>query len=201
MAGSQYTQWEALDRAGTVRKLILYKRNNFTPNEYDVKKMLDHVNPEHHLRSMIGYHLAWESSLVGMVMVQGKQREVVNIGLGIKQVAVEPRDATVSAYVESLSHKVCSTRSLPQRHAPRGPCRCLEHTHILTPHRRPFSSRGSRCPSSRRTSATRSCCAGCASCSRSRRRTSRRSGNRSGSIGPGSSSTYRRRRAAGTGSR
>jgi len=55
---------------------------------------------------MIGYHLAWESSLIGMVMVQGKQREVVNIGLGIKQVAVEPRDATVSAYVESLSHKL-----------------------------------------------------------------------------------------------
>ena len=69
-------------------------------------QMLDHVNPEHHLSSMIGYHLAWENSLVGMVMVQGKQREVVNIGLGIKQVAVEPRDATVSAYVESLSHKV-----------------------------------------------------------------------------------------------
>jgi 4'-phosphopantetheinyl transferase len=70
-------------------------------------QMLDHVNPEHHLRSMIGYHLAWENSLIGMVMVQGKQREVVNIGLGVKQVAVEPRDATVSAYVESLSHKVC----------------------------------------------------------------------------------------------
>lgn len=69
--------------------------------------MLDHVNPEHHLRSMIGYHLAWENSLVGMVMVQGKQREVVNIGLGIKHVAVEPRDVTVPQYVESLSHKVC----------------------------------------------------------------------------------------------
>src|SRR5882757_9514787 len=69
--------------------------------------MLDHVNPEHHLRSMIGYHLAWENSLIGIVMVQGKQREVVNIGLGIKQVAVEPRDVTVPQYVESLSHKVC----------------------------------------------------------------------------------------------
>ena len=73
-------------------------------------KMLDHVNPEHHLRSMIGYHLAWENSLIGMVMVQGKQREVINIGLGIKQVAVEPRDVTVPQYVESLSHKVCGTR-------------------------------------------------------------------------------------------
>lgn len=75
--------------------------------------MLDHVNPEHHLRSMIGYHLAWENSLVGMVMVQGKQREVVNIGLGIKQVAVEPRDATVATYVESLSHKVCVAHVFP----------------------------------------------------------------------------------------
>ena len=72
--------------------------------------MLDHVNPEHHLRSMIGYHLAWENSLIGMVMVQGKQREVVNIGLGIKQVTVEPRDVTVPQYVESLSHKVRATR-------------------------------------------------------------------------------------------
>jgi hypothetical protein len=43
-------------------------------------------------------------------MVQGKQREVVNIGLGIKQVTVEPRDVTVPQYVESLSHKVRATR-------------------------------------------------------------------------------------------
>lgn len=82
-------------------------RDHSTHNgKHWIEQMLDHVNPEHHLRSMIGYHLAWENSLVGMVMVQGKQREVVNIGLGVKQVAVEPRDATVSAYVESLSHKL-----------------------------------------------------------------------------------------------
>ena len=37
----------------------------------------------------------------------GEQREVVNIGLGIKQVAVEPHDATVTVYVESLLHEVC----------------------------------------------------------------------------------------------
>ncbi|KAI0298978.1 hypothetical protein B0F90DRAFT_1729736 [Multifurca ochricompacta] len=82
-------------------------RDHSTHNgKHWIEQMLDHVNPEHHLRSMIGYHLAWENSLIGMVMVQGKQREVVNIGLGVKQVAVEPRDATVSAYVESLSHKL-----------------------------------------------------------------------------------------------
>ncbi len=69
---------------------------------------------------MIGYHLAWENSLVGMVMVQGKQREVVNIGLGIKQVAVEPRDATVSTYVESLSHKVCVAHFFFFGFTPRG---------------------------------------------------------------------------------
>ncbi|KAF8487015.1 hypothetical protein DFH94DRAFT_10814 [Russula ochroleuca] len=84
-------------------------RDHSTHNgKHWIEQMLDHVNPEHHLRSMIGYHLAWENSLIGMVMVQGKQREVVNIGLGIKQVAVEPRDVTVPQYVESLSHKLTS---------------------------------------------------------------------------------------------
>ena len=77
--------------------------------------MLDHVNPEFHLRSMIGYHLAWENSLVGMVMVQGRQREVTNIGIGVKQLAVEPRGATVTAYVESLSHKVRGAYLEPAR--------------------------------------------------------------------------------------
>lgn len=63
--------------------------------------------PEKFLQSMIGYHLTYDNSLCGMVMTQGRQRQVVNIGLGIKQVAVEPRGASVSAYVESNSHKVC----------------------------------------------------------------------------------------------
>ena len=112
LAGSQYTKWETLDRAGP---FILVPEPNFSLTQdgqsSPTKQMLDHVNPEHHLRSMIGYHLAWENSLIGMVMVQGKQREVINIGLGIKQVAVEPRDVTVPQYVESLSHKVrvCGT--------------------------------------------------------------------------------------------
>lgn len=53
-------------------------------------------------------------------MVQGKQREVVNIGLGIKQVTVEPRDVTVPQYVESLSHKVRRTRFLLSFFTPRG---------------------------------------------------------------------------------
>jgi hypothetical protein len=65
--------------------------------------MLDNINPEHHLWSMIGYHLTWENSLMSMVMVQGKQCEVVNIGLGIKQVAVKPRNVSVPQYVKSLS--------------------------------------------------------------------------------------------------
>ena len=55
---------------------------------------------------MIGYHLAWENSLVGMVMVQGKQRKIINIGLSIfKQVAVKSCDTTVST-TSSPWHKV-----------------------------------------------------------------------------------------------
>ena len=64
------------------------------------------MSPERFLHSMIGYHLACENSLCGMAMTQGMQRRVTNIGLGIKQVAVEPRGVAVSAYAESLSHKV-----------------------------------------------------------------------------------------------
>jgi 4'-phosphopantetheinyl transferase len=62
--------------------------------------------PEKFLHSMIGYHLAYETSLCGMAMTQGIQRKVINIGLGIKQVAVEPRGVSVKTYTESMSHKV-----------------------------------------------------------------------------------------------
>ena len=41
-----------------------------------------------------------------MAMTQGTQRKVINIGLGIKQIAVEPRGITVAAYAESFAHKV-----------------------------------------------------------------------------------------------
>jgi hypothetical protein len=65
----------------------------------------DDMPPEKFLQSMIGYHLAYDNSLCGMVMTQGRQRQVINIGLGIKQIAVEPRGATVAAYAESHAHK------------------------------------------------------------------------------------------------
>jgi hypothetical protein len=86
-------------------------------------------------------------------MVQGKQREVVNIGLGIKQVAVEPRDATVSAYVESLSHKVCVCHTLSpfifvSRHeAGRGSSRVPPDASHSRPPSVPDSSPSSRSPS------------------------------------------------------
>ncbi|KAG5641338.1 hypothetical protein DXG03_005471 [Asterophora parasitica] len=55
---------------------------------------------------MIGYHSGFEGSLCSMIMVQGNKHRVVNIGIGTKQVAVEPRGASVEAYVESQSHKL-----------------------------------------------------------------------------------------------
>ncbi|CCM00852.1 uncharacterized protein FIBRA_02895 [Fibroporia radiculosa] len=64
------------------------------------------MNPTHKLRSMIGYHLAYDNNVVGMVMTQGRQKDVVNIGLGIKQLAVYPPDAPVGAYAESFYHKL-----------------------------------------------------------------------------------------------
>lgn len=73
-----------------------------------LSKSPDDMPPEKFLQSMIGYHLAYDNSLCGMVMTQGRQRQVINIGLGIKQIAVEPRGATVAAYAESHAHKVSS---------------------------------------------------------------------------------------------
>lgn len=65
------------------------------------------MGQEKYFRSMIGYSLSHERSLIGMAMVQGAQREVVNVGFAVRRLAVDPPEATVGAYVESMSHKVC----------------------------------------------------------------------------------------------
>ncbi|KAF8154303.1 hypothetical protein B0H34DRAFT_84498 [Crassisporium funariophilum] len=54
----------------------------------------------------IGYQLTFHNSLCGMSVTQGMPDHVVNIGLGIKQLKVEPRNTTVPVYFESLSHKM-----------------------------------------------------------------------------------------------
>lgn len=57
---------------------------------------------------MIGYHCTYDHSLIGMVMTQGRQREVINLGIGIKELCVdrESPNTPVSVYAESLHHKV-----------------------------------------------------------------------------------------------
>ncbi|KAF8438399.1 hypothetical protein L210DRAFT_3543781 [Boletus edulis BED1] len=78
-----------------------------TPNgKHWIEQSPDDMPPEKFLQSMIGYHLTYENSLCGMVMTQGRQRQVINIGLGIKQLCVEPRGVTVAAYAESFAHKL-----------------------------------------------------------------------------------------------
>jgi len=78
-----------------------------TPNgKHWIEQAPDDMVPEKFLNSMIGYHLAYDNSLCGMAMTQGIQRRVINIGLGMKQLHVEPRGATVAAYAESHAHKL-----------------------------------------------------------------------------------------------
>ncbi|KAF7325902.1 hypothetical protein MKEN_00441000 [Mycena kentingensis (nom. inval.)] len=82
-------------------------RDCTTPNgKHWIEQSPDDMSPEKFLQSMIGYHLAYDGSLCGMAMTQGTQRHVINIGLGIKRVAVEPRGVTVKAYIESMAHKL-----------------------------------------------------------------------------------------------
>ena len=59
------------------------------------------------MRSMIGYHIGYHTNLIGMVMTQGPQHQVVNLGLSIHPLTVD-NGTTVSAFLESQYHKVCN---------------------------------------------------------------------------------------------
>ncbi|KAJ6578697.1 hypothetical protein DFH09DRAFT_913750 [Mycena vulgaris] len=74
-----------------------------------IEQTPDDMPPEKFLHSMIGYHLAFQTSLCGMAMTQGIQRKVINIGLGMKHVIAEPRGVSVAVYVESMAHKLTPT--------------------------------------------------------------------------------------------
>jgi len=70
---------------------------------------MDHDQPISHaqrLRSLIGYHIAYHTNLVGMVMTQGPQHHVVNLGLSIQPLVPDTTEMSVSAYFESQYHKL-----------------------------------------------------------------------------------------------
>ena len=58
-------------------------------------------------RSMIGYHTSYDHNLVGMAMTQGRKEDVVNIGIGIKEI-VSPPGMSANDFAISLYHKVSS---------------------------------------------------------------------------------------------
>ncbi|KIY70992.1 hypothetical protein CYLTODRAFT_346712 [Cylindrobasidium torrendii FP15055 ss-10] len=85
-------------------------RDNITQNgKHWIEQMQDGMPPEKFLWSMIGYHIECGPSLCGIAMTQGTQKRVINIGLGIKQVAVEPRGVPVLAFIESIRHKLTAS--------------------------------------------------------------------------------------------
>ncbi|KAF5329500.1 hypothetical protein D9619_009085 [Psilocybe cf. subviscida] len=54
----------------------------------------------------IGYQLTFSNSLCGMAVTQGLPSQVVHIGLGIRQLKVEPRGVTLATFFESNAHKL-----------------------------------------------------------------------------------------------
>ncbi|KAK0489152.1 hypothetical protein IW261DRAFT_1414547 [Armillaria novae-zelandiae] len=85
-------------------------RDQVTQNgKHWIEQLPDDMPPEKFLYSMIGYHIECGPSLCGIAMTQGPQKRVVNIGLGIKQLTVEPRGISVAVYLESLAHKLTPT--------------------------------------------------------------------------------------------
>lgn len=74
-----------------------------------IEQSPDDLPPDKFLYSMIGYHLCYDYSLCGMVMTQGSQRRVVNIGLGIQRMLQEPKGVPIATFVESMAHKLTPT--------------------------------------------------------------------------------------------
>lgn len=54
---------------------------------------------------MIGYHTSYDHNLVGMAMTQGRKEDVVNIGVGIKEI-ISPPGMSANDFAISLYHKV-----------------------------------------------------------------------------------------------
>ncbi|KAG6844246.1 hypothetical protein H0H87_008460 [Tephrocybe sp. NHM501043] len=71
-----------------------------------IEQAQDGMSAERFMQSMIGYHSLFEGSLCSMIMVQGVKQRVVNIGIGTKQVQVEPKGLTVADYITAQSHKI-----------------------------------------------------------------------------------------------
>ncbi|KAJ4488487.1 hypothetical protein J3R30DRAFT_3696257 [Lentinula aciculospora] len=90
------------------RRIPRAKWNDYktSSGKHWIEQSPEDMSPEKFLHSMIGYHLAYSESLCGMAMTQGTQRKVVNIGIGIRRIEVEPRGITARAYVESMAHKL-----------------------------------------------------------------------------------------------
>ncbi|OBZ73940.1 hypothetical protein A0H81_05863 [Grifola frondosa] len=64
------------------------------------------VNPAYRLRSIIGYHLAYDRNVIGMVMTQGRQRDVLHLGIGVKVLDVNPAGTNPLVYAESFHHRL-----------------------------------------------------------------------------------------------
>ena len=65
------------------------------------------------MKSIIGYHVANDESLIGMAMVQGRQREVVSVGLGVQMLSTKSHGMSVTDWAESQYHKVSLQSSSP----------------------------------------------------------------------------------------
>lgn len=61
---------------------------------------------------MIGYHTTYDHNLIGMSMTQGRKEDVVNIGIGIKEIACPP-NMSANDFAISLYHKVSDFEGFP----------------------------------------------------------------------------------------
>jgi hypothetical protein len=101
VAGQRERKWKALDTTCPYPSPDDFLTPPGITVYFPPLKAPEDMSAEKFRTSMIGYSLHYESSLCGMAMTQGIREKVVTIGLGFKQYAVEPRGASIEAYVES----------------------------------------------------------------------------------------------------
>ncbi|TDL27069.1 hypothetical protein BD410DRAFT_825478 [Rickenella mellea] len=71
-----------------------------------IERDAEGMHPSRHLVSMMGYTTAADLNMVVLTAAQGKRNHVVNIGLSVKRLAVQPDGVPVQAWAQSLAHKL-----------------------------------------------------------------------------------------------
>ncbi|TDL18281.1 hypothetical protein BD410DRAFT_753434 [Rickenella mellea] len=71
-----------------------------------IDRDLERMHPARHLVSRMGYTTSADLNMVVLAAAQGKTNHVVNIGLSVRRIAVQPDRTRVKAWSQTIAHKL-----------------------------------------------------------------------------------------------